>query len=59
MFAAVGSDIVFHTYQSVCMMMVRNDRYHQHNQADEEKEYGYMLSFFHSFIFVGDKDKGS
>ncbi len=52
MFATVGGDIVLHTYQSVCMMMVGNDRDHQHDQADEEKKYGYVLSLFHSFIFV-------
>jgi len=51
-FAAVGGDIVLHTNRPVCMMMMGDDRYHQHNQADEEKKYGYVLSLFHTFIFV-------
>lgn len=49
--AAIGGDIILHAYHSVGMMMVGNDGYHQHYQADEKKNIGYVLFLFHSSIF--------
>lgn len=49
--AAVGSDIILHTYHAVGMVMVGNDGYHQHYQADEKQNIGYVLFLFHSSIF--------
>mgnify|MGYP007065330059 CR=1 FL=1 len=47
----IGGDIILHAYHSVGMMMVGNDGYHQHYQADEKKNIGYVLFLFHSSIF--------
>lgn len=49
--AAIGGDVILHAYYSVGMMMVGNDGYHQHYQADEKKNIGYVLFLFHSSIF--------
>ena len=49
--ATIGSYIILHAYHSVGMMMEGNDGYHQHYQADEKKNIGYVLFLFHSSIF--------
>lgn len=36
LFAAIGCNIIFHAYQPVCVMMMRYDRHHQHDYADEQ-----------------------
>ena len=51
--AAIGGDIILHAYHSVGMMMVGNDGYHQHYQADEKKNKGYVLLHFQSLIHAG------
>lgn len=50
MVAAIGSDIILHANQSVGMVMMGNDRYHQHHDADEEQEKRNVLFLFHSSI---------
>lgn len=49
--AAIGGDIILHAYHSVGMMMVGNDGYHQHYQADEKKEYRLCTVSF-SFLYL-------
>lgn len=39
------------------MMMMRNDRHHQHDHADEEQKKCDVPFLFHSFIFIDGKDK--
>lgn len=47
MFAAVGRHLIFHAYQTIDMMVVRNDRNHQHHHADEKQEINYVPFLFH------------
>ena len=49
--------IAFHANQTIVMMMMRNDRHHQHDHADEEQEKCDVPFLFHSFIFIDGKDK--
>ena len=43
--------VIPHHHHADGMMMVGNDGYHQHYQADEKKNIGYVLFLFHSSIF--------
>lgn len=53
--AAIGSHIVLHAYQPVVVMVMGNDRYHQHDHADEHKEICDIPFSLHSALFVGAK----
>lgn len=50
MVAAIGGNVVLHADQAVGMVMMRNDRNHQHHDADEEQEKRYVLFLSHSFF---------
>ena len=51
MFTAIGSEVVFHTYQAVGVVMMRNDGNHQYQHTDEKQHSGDVLFPFHSFLF--------
>ena len=39
-------------------MVVRNNRYHQHDHADEYKKECYVPFSLHPYFFIADKDRG-
>ena len=41
--APVGRQVVFHADYAVFVVMMGNDRYYQHNHADEEQKYAMYL----------------
>ena len=49
--APVGRQVVFHADYAVFVVMMRNDRYYQHNHADEEQEICDVPFRFHSSLF--------
>jgi hypothetical protein len=51
MTASVGRQVVFHTDCAVFVVMMGNDRYYQHNHADEEQEICDVPFRFHSSLF--------
>ena len=55
--ATIGSYVILHTYQPIIVMVVRNNRYHQHDHADEYKKECYVPCSLHPYFFIADKDR--
>ncbi|OCL20929.1 hypothetical protein AOQ65_06000 [Bacteroides fragilis] len=44
--------VVFHANHAVGMVVMGNDRYHQHNNADEEQKREYVPFIPHSYFYI-------
>lgn len=55
--APVGRQVVFHADYAVFVVMMRNDRYYQHNHADEEQKVCNVPFRFHPSLLIGRKDR--
>lgn len=54
--ATTGGDIILHAYQPVAVMVVRNNRYHQHDHADEYQKICDVPFILHSsFLNCGQR----
>jgi len=49
--APVGRQVVFHADYAVFVVMMGNDRYYQHNHADEEQKVCNVPFRFHPSLF--------
>ena len=54
--AATGSDVILHAYQPVAVVVMGNNRYHQHDHADEYQKIGNVPFTLHPFFLIVDKD---